>query len=196
MKTSNRIRKHRSAAPSARQVETQRPSRGSGRRLEVNIQLPQSKLDDLKHLARVSKLGWPAYVAGALCCYAGAVQDRMHDEEQEAAEARKKEVAARNKTIPVAESKPGFEVTGEWVRLALAGVELKALEQWATKFSAGASIHNVARYAMLFALTNPKKFQDWLGNMARYCEAEDIDQITYLRSLLAARYSTKKLKIA
>jgi hypothetical protein len=87
------------------------------------------------------------------------------------------------------------ERTAQTIELALTAVEVKALEQWRRKF-VGANIAHVVHYAMHFALLHPDQFVKWLECVALYCSAEDIDQFMYMRSRVAARYRTKRLKLA
>lgn len=73
------------------------------------------------------------------------------------------------------------------IELALSEIEIKALNWWRQRsFTSEANIAHVAHYAMQFALQNPDHFRAWLSGVTRYTEAEDIEQMSYMRSRLLA----------
>src|ERR1019366_9431942 len=58
----------------------------------------------------------------------------------------------------------GKEVSETCVPITLA--EHTALEQWAARRFMGGNIHDVARYAIWFALTNPESFDRWMQQIS------------------------------
>ena len=170
---------------------------GSGwNRIEANTRLLKDETEALMKLARDSKLGWPAFVTNALRCYADVIKGKMVDDEPQTRAAGKNESNLVNRVPAKTSVESKIEPAVEDACLGLCVAELKALEQWrVARFNKDATIPGVAHFAMLFALANRKNFSDWLNAVANYCEAEDLAEFAYMRSLVVAQYSTKKLKI-
>ena len=86
----------------------------------------------------------------------------------------------------------GFE--GLW--LSLSSGDLRALKFFARNFNNRENLAAAAQFILRLALCRPAMVKAWLGAMADYCNAEDVEQVKFLADSVAARREYRRVKVS